>query len=112
MKLRGGHISQTRLVGGVSYSSSADDKSERDHWQPGLFYKRNAEAVCKFRPLDHRRFEFWLGQWGSADYTPTATGRRLKAEVPANLAVAASQLAVAMLPLADRYALPYFRVKR
>lgn len=58
------------------------------------------------------RFEIWLGQWGSTDYTTTATGRRLKAEVPADLAVAASQLAAAMLPLSDRYALPYFRVKR
>ncbi len=58
------------------------------------------------------RFEIWLGQWGSTDYTTTATGRRLKTEVPADLAVAASQLAAAMLPLSDRYALPYFRVKR
>ena len=58
------------------------------------------------------RLESWLGRWGGADYTATATGRRLKGEVSADLAVAASQLAVALLPLADRYALPYFRVKR
>ena len=56
--------------------------------------------------------EVWLSGCGKAEYTATATGRRLKGEMPADLAVAASQLAAALLPLADRYALPHFRVKR
>ncbi len=58
------------------------------------------------------RLESWLRRWGSADYTTTATGRRLKAGVPADLSAAASQLAAALLPLSDRYTLPHFRVKR
>ena len=57
------------------------------------------------------RLESWLEQWGSADYTTTATGRRLKSEIPEDLTAAASQLAAALLPLADRYALPHFRVR-
>ena len=55
--------------------------------------------------------ESWLERWAGADYTTTATGRRLKSEIPADLSAAASQLAAALLPLADSYALPYFRVK-
>ncbi len=58
------------------------------------------------------RLEFWLEQCGSAAYTTTATGRQLKSEIPADLTAAASQLAAASVPLADRYALPHFRVKR
>lgn len=56
-------------------------------------------------------FESWLKQWGSADYTATATGRRLKPEMPENLSAAASQLVAALLPLTDRYTLPHFRVR-
>ena len=65
-----------------------------------------------FSVRSKERLESWLGQWGGATYTGTATGRRLRGELPADLAAAASQLAVALLPLADGYALPYFRVKR
>lgn len=56
--------------------------------------------------------EVWLNGCGKAEYTATAIGRRLKGDMPADLGVAASQLAAALLPLADRYALPHFRVKR
>lgn len=75
-----------------------------------------AEALPDLKELlsawSKERLESWLARGGGAAYTATATGRRLKSELPADLTVAASQLAAAMLPLADRYGLPHFRVKR
>jgi len=58
------------------------------------------------------RFEAWLAGCGKVSYTATTTGRRLKGEVPGDLLAAARQLAAALLPLAESYALPHFRRKR
>ncbi len=75
-----------------------------------------AEALPDLKELlsewSKERLESWLEQCGSAAYTTIATGRQLKSEIPADLTAAASQLAAASVPLADRYALPHFQVKR
>ena len=56
--------------------------------------------------------EAFLADGGEASFTTTATGRRLKGEMPTDHAAVVSQLAAALLPLADKYPLPYFRVGR
>lgn len=56
-------------------------------------------------------FADWLQPSGQTTYTATATGRRLRGTPPASLAARAARLAAALLPLADHYPLPYFRIK-
>jgi hypothetical protein len=57
-------------------------------------------------------FDRWLAQFGEASYANTATGRRLKGDMPADASGVATQLASALRPLGERYPLPHFRVSR
>jgi hypothetical protein len=75
-----------------------------------------AEALPRLAQLlrewSRERFESWLAECGAASYTTTATGRRLKGEMPADTSEAARQLVAALLPLAESYSLPHFRLRR
>lgn len=64
------------------------------------------------REWSRERFEAWLAEYGEAAYTATATGRRLKGEMPADPPAAAERLVAALLPLTESYSLPHFRLKR
>ncbi len=55
-------------------------------------------------------FSAWVGRQEEAAYTTTATGRRLRGEMPESLSDRALRLVSALLPLADHYPLPYFRL--
>jgi len=57
-------------------------------------------------------FESWIAECGEARFTTTATGRRLIGEMPQDVLAAATQLVAALLPIADNYGLPHFRVAR
>jgi hypothetical protein len=58
------------------------------------------------------QFETWVAPAGAQAFTTTATGRRVRAELPGDLAETASRLAAALVPLAPTYPLPYFRLGR
>ena len=55
-------------------------------------------------------FVDWCEGHGKSDYTGTSTGRRLKGEMPSSLDRVIHRLVAAMVPLADEYPLPHFRV--
>jgi hypothetical protein len=75
-----------------------------------------AETLPGLAPLlpkwSRERFEAWVAGCGNASYATTATGRRVKGEMPADPATATRQLVAALLPLAESYSLPHFRLKR
>lgn len=58
------------------------------------------------------KFEAWLTDAEPARFTATATGRRLTGETPTDLVEVVRRLASVLLPLADTYPLPHFRVAR
>ncbi len=60
------------------------------------------------------KFEAWLASDADSGYSATATGRRLKGQVPENLCDAAKLLTAALLPIDDEYVdvLPHFRTSR
>jgi hypothetical protein len=58
------------------------------------------------------RVESWLGGYPTTEYTGTATGRRLRGDVPSDPREVAERLAAALLPISDRYPLPHFRSRR
>lgn len=78
-----------------------------------------AEALPRLSELtlswSREGFEAWLREdevGEPAKFTPTATGRRLTGETPASPTETVRRLASALLPLADAYPVPHFRVAR
>ncbi len=61
---------------------------------------------------DPDRFASWVASHGDVQFTATATGRRLRGEMPPHTAEAARQLVAGLAPLKDKYPLPHFRVAR
>ena len=54
----------------------------------------------------------WLEAHGPVQAQPTPTGRLLKEPIPQGLDRQVSKLLAALLPLAESYPLPHFRLKR
>jgi hypothetical protein len=57
-------------------------------------------------------FQSWVANHGETHFTATATGRRLRGEIPSDTSDAAKQLVAGLAPLKDKYPLPHFRVAR
>jgi hypothetical protein len=70
------------------------------------------ELTERFSDWSRERFESWIAGCGEVRFTTTATGRRLIGEMPKDPLSAATQLVAALLPIADNYGLPHFRVAR
>jgi hypothetical protein len=59
---------------------------------------------------DAAQFVAWLTALAPVTTAPSSVGRRLKAQPPEDLAMAARMLAAAMAPPTDRYPAPHFKV--
>jgi len=70
---------------------------------------RLAELTTSWSP---ETFEAWIGDGEPAKFTNTATGRRIVGDMPGDTPSVARKLASALLPIADAYPLPHFRVTR
>ena len=60
--------------------------------------------------LDRGQLEKWLESLKCADHQVQPVGRLVKGEPPADLQSRIDQLAATLLPLADRYPLPHYKV--
>jgi hypothetical protein len=67
------------------------------------------ELVSEWSP---DRFARWLAAHGTADYTTTATGRRLRGEPGANPSETVARLTAALAPCSAGYALPHYRIRK
>lgn len=72
------------------------------------------EALPDLAPLiatwDRSAFTAWGEQLGRPGTTPSSIGRRLKGDAPEDPVAMARLLAAALVPLADRYPAPHFKV--
>lgn len=60
--------------------------------------------------FDAAALETWLR--GTADYRVTPSGREMRTKMPDAPDLAIAQLAAALLPFADAWPMPFFRVAR
>lgn len=60
-------------------------------------------------PFDRSALARHLGASGAIDVETMPNGRRIKGDTPVGQEVRAKRLAAALLPLGDRYPLPYYR---
>ena len=70
------------------------------------------ELAELFSDWSKSRVESFFANYGEASFTTTATGRRLRGEMPTDHATVAARLAAALLPIADKYPLPHYRIGR
>ena len=69
-------------------------------------------AASLKRPFARDSFEATLRlPTGKSPFDVTPAGRQMSGKMPEDLAAAASHLAAALLPLGDKYPLPFFRVQ-
>lgn len=76
--------------------------------------KTPSEALPSLQPLLGQKwtkqgFIDWVEGHGKADFTVTASGRRLKGKAPSSLDMMTRRLIAALLPIAADYPLPHFK---
>ena len=76
--------------------------------------KPPTEALPSLRPMlnepwTEQAFIDWVEGHGKGEFTITASGRRLKGQLPSSLDIIRRRLVSALMPIADDYPLPYFK---
>jgi len=108
-----GHDSDL-LISLYSLGFEVDERSDERLQELKRSGKPPLEALPSLQPLfaqpwTEQAFIDWAEGHGKADFTVTASGRRLKGDIPSSLDMITRRLVSALVPIAKAYPLPHFK---